>query len=126
MKRFHVIFLFFLLPLAMVAQRNADYGVFAGVSSYYGDINTSRFLYSPLPAGGIFYRYNLHPRQSLRASLFYGGIRGNDLDFKNDFQRARKAKFSGSVTELAVQFEFNFLPYSTQGKRWNYTPYFAG
>ncbi|MBA4323394.1 MAG: hypothetical protein C0408_11315, partial [Odoribacter sp.] len=35
------------------------------------------------------------------------------------------ASFSGGVSEWAAQFEFNFLPYSTQGKRWNYTPYFA-
>jgi hypothetical protein len=79
-----------------------------------------------LPAGGVFYRLNLNPREALRLNLFLGGIRGNDLDFKNAFQQARGASFSGSVGELALQFEFNFLPYSTAGKRWNYTPYFAG
>ena len=85
----------------------------------------NRLLYSPLPAGGIFYRYNLHPRQALRANLFFGGIRANDLDFNNSFQRARAASFSGTVGELALQFEFNFFPYSTEGKTWDYTPYFA-
>jgi hypothetical protein len=90
-----------------------------------GDINTNRLFYSPLPAGGLFYRYNFHPRHSLRTNLFIGGLRGSDLDFNNDFQLARGASFSGTVAEWAVQFEFNFLPYSTQGKRWNYTPYFA-
>jgi hypothetical protein len=79
-----------------------------------------------LPAGGIFYRLNLNPRQALRLNLFLGGVNGNDLDFKNAFQQARAASFSGSTGELALQFEFNFLPYSTAGKRWNYTPYFAG
>ena len=79
----------------------------------------------PVPAGGIFYRYNFHPRQALRANILFGGLRANDLDFKNDFQTARAASFSGTVGELALQFEFNFLPYSTEGKLWDYTPYFA-
>ncbi|HKK41394.1 MAG TPA: DUF6089 family protein, partial [Bacteroidales bacterium] len=33
--------------------------------------------------------------------------------------------FSGTVGEVAVQFEFNFFPYTLGGKRWNYTPYIA-
>jgi len=112
-------------PFSLSGQRNADYGVFAGASSYFGDINHGKLLYSPMPAGGLFYRYNFHPREALRTSVLLGGLKGNDLDFKNDFQQARKASFSGSVGELALQFEFNFLPYTTQGKLWDYTPYFA-
>jgi hypothetical protein len=126
MKKILWLLLFIFLQLSLSGQRIADYGVFLGVSSYLGDINPNRLLYSPLPAGGVFYRLNLNPREALRLNLFLGGIRGNDLDFKNAFQQARGASFSGSVGELALQFEFNFLPYSTAGKRWNYTPYFAG
>jgi len=117
--------LFLSLSLSLSGQRNSDYGVFAGVSSYFGDINPNRPLYSPLPAGGIFYRYNFNPREALRTNLFIGGLRANDLDFNNAFQQARAASFSGTVGEWAVQFEFNFFPYSTQGKQWNFTPYFA-
>src|SRR5450759_2632285 len=126
MKRLHWFLLFFFLSLSLSGQRSADFGVFAGVSSYFGDINPNRLLYSPLPAGGIFYRYNLNPREALRANLFVGGIRGNDHDFNIAFQQARGASFSDIVGDLALQFEFNFLPYSTEGKRWNFTPYFAG
>jgi hypothetical protein len=125
MKRIRWLLLFLFLSLSLSGQRNSDYGVFAGVSSYFGDINPNRPLYSPLPAGGIFYRYNLNPREALRTNLFIGGLRANDLDFNNAFQQARAASFSGTVGEWAVQFEFNFFPYSTQGKQWNFTPYFA-
>jgi len=125
MKKILGFLLFLSASLIVTGQRNADYGVFAGVSSYLGDINPNRLMYNPLPAGGLFYRYNLNPRQALRASFIAGGLRGNDLDFDNDFQTSRAASFSGLVGELAVQFEFNFLQYSTQGKRWNYTPYIA-
>jgi hypothetical protein len=106
-------------------QRNADYGLFAGVSSYLGDINPNKLLYAPLPAGGFFYRYNLHPRQAIRGSLILGGLRADDLDFKNSFQLSRGESFSGVIGELSAQFEFNFLPYSTQGRFWDYTPYLA-
>jgi hypothetical protein len=125
MKR--VITAFFLLftAVALSGQRNADYGVMGGIMSYMGDINPGRLLYAPSPAGGLFYRYNFHPRQALRGSLLIGGIRGDDLDFSNAFQQNRGASFSGSLTEFAVQYEFNFLPYSTMGKLYNFSPYFA-
>jgi hypothetical protein len=125
MKRLPWIIFIIGICTSAVGQRSADYGIFGGVSSYLGDINPNRLMYAPLPAGGVFYRYNLHPRQALRASLFYGGIRGNDLDFNNSFQQSRAESFSGTVGELVVQFEFNFLPYTTQGKIWDFTPYFA-
>ena len=125
MKKIHWLLLLLFLPLSISGQRNSDYGVFGGVSSYIGDINPTRLLYSPLPAGGIFYRFNLNPREALRTNIFIGGLRANDLDFKNAFQQARAKSFSGAVGEWALQFEFNFFPYSTEGKLWDYTPYFA-
>jgi len=125
MKKLLCCLLLALVSLSVFGQRSADYGIFGGGSSYLGDINTNRLFYSPLPAGGLFYRYNLHPRQSIRANIFVGGIKAADMNFNNDFQINRDSLFKGFVGEFAVQFEFNFLPYSTQGKKWNYTPYFA-
>jgi hypothetical protein len=125
MKRIHWFLLFLCLSLSLSGQKSSDYGLFLGSSSYFGDINHGRLLYSPLPAGGLFYRYNFHPRQALRANIFFGGLRANDLDFNNSFQTARAASFSGIVGEGALQFEFNFFPYTTEGKLWDYTPYIA-
>ncbi len=125
MKRLSGILFLLLLVLSLSAQRNSDFGVMAGVTSYMGDINPGRLLYSPRLAGGIFYRYNFHPRQAIRADIIHGGLRGSDLDFNNDFQRARGSGFEGNVSEFAVQYEFNFFPYSTMGKLWNFSPYFA-
>jgi len=125
MKKIPGLLLLFVLSLSASGQRSADYGVYGGVTSYLGDINPNRLFYRPQPAGGLFYRYNLNPRQSIRANILLGGLKANDLDFRNNFQQTRALSFSGTVAELAAQFEFNFLPYSTQGKRWNYTPYLA-
>ena len=118
-----IVFLFG--QLCQSGQRSSDFGVFAGVSSYLGDINPNRLLYSPLPAGGVFYRYNFNPRQAVRANLFLGGLRANDLDFNNSFQIARAASFSGTVGEVALQFEFNFFPYSTEGKKMGLYPLYC-
>jgi len=125
MKRLPWIFLFFSIFYSAGGQPNSDYGIFGGVSTYLGDINPGRIMYSPLPAAGILYRYNLHPRQAIRGSIFYGGLKANDLDFNNVFQTTRNSSFTGSVAELAAQFEFNFLPYTTQGKLWDFSPYIA-
>jgi hypothetical protein len=125
MKLIGCLVLLLLLSLPLSGQRSADYGIVGGTSFYMGDINPGRQLYKPLPAGGFFYRYNLHPRQSVRINLLTGGIRGNDLDFNNAYQQVRAKSFEDGLAEISAQFEFNFLPYSTQGKRWNYTPYFA-
>lgn len=125
MKKLTVILFLTLLSLSVSAQRSADYGIYGGVTSYLGDINPGRLLYRPQPAGGFFYRYNLHPRQSLRANLMLGGLQGRDFDFSNPYQMARDSSFSGLFGEGVIQFEFNFLPYSTQDKKWNYTPYIA-
>jgi hypothetical protein len=125
MKKIQSLLLFFFITITLSGQRIADYGVFAGVSSYFGDINHNRPLYAPSPAIGIIYRYNLNPRQALRTNIFYGGLRANDLDFNNSFQTTRGASFSGSIVEWALQFEFNFLPYTTAGKPLDFTPYFA-
>jgi hypothetical protein len=125
MKKYFTISIFIILFLPVCAQRNAEYAVFAGVSSYIGDINPSRVLYAPAPAAGIFYRYNLHPRQAVRMNLLAGGLKANDIDFNNSFQQNRGASFSGFVGELSAQFEFNFFDYSTFGKWFDYTPYIA-
>jgi hypothetical protein len=125
MKKIPVFLLLYILSFSASGQRNADYGVLGGITSYLGDINTNRLFYSPLPAGGVFYRYNLHPRQSIRMHILLGGLQGDDFDFNNPYQQARETSFSGLAGEGILQFEFNFLQYSTQGKRWNFSPYLA-
>jgi len=126
MKKLIWLFIFTFIPLIVFSQQKFDYGIFGGVSSYFGDINSTKMLYSPRPAAGIFYRYNLHPRHSVRANIFAGGLNASDLDFNNSFQQNRAASFSGMVAEMVLQFEFNFFTYSTDGKKWSSTPYFAG
>ena len=125
MRKIYLFLLMVFVSVSLTGQPTSDFGLLAGTTSYLGDINPSRWLYSPSLAGGVFYRYNFNPRQALRTSLIYGGLKANDLDFNNTFQTARAATFSEAVGEWELQFEFNFFPYSIIGKRWTYTPYIA-
>lgn len=126
MKRFcWYILLSVIVLVPLSAQKSSDYGVFIGASSYFGDINTSGFLRAPSTAVGLNYRYNFNPRQAVRANLYYGLLKGDDLDFDNSFQQTRAEAFTNSVFEMALQYELNFFPYATTGKWWDYTPYFA-
>lgn len=115
----------FIVTVPLSAQKNSDYGVFGGISYYMGDINPGKLFYSPSPAIGIIYRHNFHPRHAIRTSIVRGKIRGDDLDFDSSYQQARGESFTTNIFEVALQFEFNFLPYTTTGKWWDYSPYFA-
>jgi len=126
MKRVVVIVCFLFIFITGHAQRRADIGIFAGTSYYLGDINPARQFYSPSLAIGGLYRHNMNPRYAIRGSFYYGGLQADDRDFDNLFQSRRAASFSASVLDAALQFEFNFLPYSTTGKRFEYSIYVTG
>jgi len=108
------------------SQRKGDMGIFGGASYYMGEINPSRHMYKPLPAVGGFYRYNFNQRNSLRFHAIYGSLRGDDLDFTNDFQQARQWNFETSFLEFAVNTEFNFFPYQYGKRKDRITPYVTG
>lgn len=126
MKRAVVIVCFLFICIVGHAQRKADIGIFAGTSYYLGDINPARQFYSPSLALGGLFRFNLNPRYSVRGSFYHGGLKGDDRDFDNLFQSRRAANFSASVLDATLQFEFNFMPYSTTGKKLDYSTYVSG
>ena len=118
--------LIFLITVPALAQRKADYGISAGVTSYIGDINQERLIYKPGPACQFFYRYNFNPRQAVRINLLAGNVRGDDYDFDNLIQQTRGSSFNSIVGELGACYEFNFFPYSTQkGRKVDHTPYLS-
>lgn len=126
MKKIIIIAVFSGIIAVADGQKKFDVGVFGGGSYYLGDINQTKQFYSPSYAFGGLYRYNLNPRYTLRASLYYGHLQADDQDFNNLFQATRDESFSGTVLDATLQFEFNFLPYSTFGRAGEYTTYVSG
>lgn len=111
--------IFFNVP----AQKNLDFGFFLGTSYYLGDLNASKQLSNPHFAYGGILRRNIGSRWSVRASVFSGGLSGDDLDFDYKYQRKRKLDFYTPLVEVTGQIELNFLPYRIDDKRNNYSPY---
>ncbi len=117
-------------PLAVCGQvfhPNTDGGLFGGVSYYLGDINPRKQFYDPGMSFGALVKHNFTEHHSLRFNVFYGKIKGNDLDFKNDYQKTRAQNFETSLVDCQVGYEFNFLPYIINRRTKAHTPYiFAG
>jgi opacity protein-like surface antigen len=108
------------------SQRNANVGIFGGAAYYLGDINPSRHFYRPKMSLGLLYRYNVNTRYAFRASATYAQLSGSDTDFPRILHPDRPvspASFKTSLVDLAVQVEFNFLPYTPGIANLNYTPY---
>jgi hypothetical protein len=91
-----------------------------------GDINPSRYFYSPGIGIGPIYRYNFDLRNSVRMSAFYHTLQANDLDFTDPFQVLRKSSFRASYFDAAAMYEFNFQPYKTSNRKFTHTFYLSG
>jgi opacity protein-like surface antigen len=117
-----------LATLTAFPQRAANIGIFAGTAYYLGDINPNRHFYRPsLSLGGI-YRYNINSRYAIRFNAYYVKLSGSDLDFPSQVHPDRPmnpAMFTTSLLDVAVQGEFNFLPYTPDVANFAYTPYVA-
>jgi len=111
MRKFIILIIIICASAQAFAQRAADYGFSAGMTTYLGDINESNLFYNPGPAFQFFYRYNFNPRQAVRANLMGGYV----------------MPLGSILGELGATYEFNFFPYSTfRSRRVDYTPYIAG
>jgi len=115
-------------PMSVKAS-SGEVGIFLGGSYYTGDLNPSgHFNRFTRPAVGVLYRLNFNPRMSVKAIISYGTITADDAYAKEESQRNRNLSFKSKLYELAVEGEFNFLPYATGSKKLAITtPYvFAG
>jgi hypothetical protein len=97
MRKAFIILTLIIFTLPVFAQRSADYGVSAGIVNYLGEQNPLNILFRPGPAAQFFYRYNLNPRQAVRANLIVGYV----------------TPLGQPMGELGATYEFNFFPYST-------------
>ena len=98
-------------------------GVFGGVGYYLGDINPRRHFYDPgLSAGGMI-KHNFTEHHCLRFNAFLGQLKGNDLDFKNEYQKNRAHSFETSLIDFHIGYEFSFMPYLINRYVKAHTPY---
>lgn len=108
------------------AQKGWEAGAWAGVSNYFGDLNTSTDLTRPGLAFGIIGKRNFNERVSLRGALSYGRVSGDDAESSNNFERNRNLSFRSNLFEVSSVFEFNFFPLIHGSTDNYYTPYIFG
>ena len=116
----------FLFPIGINGQRfqpNTDAGFFAGTSYYLGDINLRTQFYRPGLSFGALVKHNFTEHHCLRVNAFYGELKGDDLDFDNEYQQARGLNFKTSLASIEMGYEFNFLPYIINRWKTAHTPY---
>ncbi len=105
-----------------------DFGGQLGMSGYLGDANGSSIFKHPGFGAGVSFRYLPNYRMALRGVLGVMGLSGNTADFDNVLPADAQYKFSSTVVDLSVRYEFNFFPYGIGEtyknlRRWS--PYLA-
>lgn len=108
------------------AQKGIELGGNAGISYYFGDLNTNYNLSSPGISLELKARKNFNERVSVAAGLLFGTIQASDSNSGNNFERARNLDFSSNVWDLNFSLEFNFFPYYHGSEDNYYTPYVFG
>lgn len=103
-----------------------EYGVMAGGSQYFGDLNDNYGFSYVQPAGFAFVRYHMNPYISVRAQLGYTKVGYDDAFTNNPFNKKRNLSFRSNIMELSVQAEFNFFRYVTGEEGHRFTPYLTG
>lgn len=121
---------FFTLLLLLLGGLNAcaqidEFGVFGGVTNYFGDLNTKASFRYVRPAAGAFYRYNIKYRGAWRNSFSYGQAEFYDKAIKDQWNQDRNLSFRTNIFEVSSMIEFNFLKYDKESKKDWFTPYIA-
>lgn len=132
-RRLIILLLLLQVRQTPVHAQNDEYtmevGGSLGGSFYMGDANYSKPYKDLGFAGGLMARYILNPHMALKGNLTAGKIAGDTRDFENIYPGRENVSFSRTVFDLGVQFEYNFLGYSSEedfrGTR-RFTPYILG
>lgn len=102
------------------AQEEDEYafevGAMGGGSFYLGDANFS-FYKGLKPAGGVYGRWNINPRQALKFNVLYAGIKGDatTLATKYPDTPGQTWQFDSSLWDISLTYELHFWGYGIGG-----------
>lgn len=127
MIRISLCIAFALTAFTLTAQKGWEAGGWAGVSYYFGDLNTQFDLSRPGVGVGAIGRYNFNNRICFKLGVNAGNVGADDANSDNAFERQRNLSFSTNYYEAAGQIEFNFMNYTHGSRDDFFSPYlFAG
>ena len=99
------------LQTVRAQEYHYEVGVGLGLSSYYGDLNGTRFFYKPSFAFEGIFRYQYNMRWAFVGEFLTAGLRGDSRDFDSHFPEQAQYAFSSRLWQLAGRSEFHFLNY---------------
>ena len=125
-KVIYLLFALFFISVSYKGQRH-EIGVQLGMSNLVGDIGrTNYILQKPVSSniadygipfyGGILYRMNFNPYQTVRLNIGYSHIQFIDALAKEQYRRNRKLWGTNSIVEADLIFEYNFFPVNDEQK----------
>jgi hypothetical protein len=117
------------LSLQLSAQEQAivqegEYGISAGASHYFGDLNPNPRFNRPNIALGAFFRKQFGNYVAVRVAGHYAFLGYSDkYNTGNEFMHRRNLSFNTNIWELAVQGDFNFFKFVPGSEYNRFTPY---
>lgn len=103
-----------------------EYGLMAGASQYFGDLNDNYGVGYVRPAGYVFVRKHFNHYISARVQAGYTNVGYEDRFTKNPFNQQRNLAFQSHIMEASLQAEFNFFRFGTGEDDSRFTPYLTG
>jgi hypothetical protein len=101
-----------------------EFGITAGVSQYFGDLNPDYHFNTPKPVIGIFFRKQLTDYIAVRMAGHFAQLGYSDVyNTQNAFYLRRNLSFNTNVWELGIQGDFNFLRFIPGDGDHRSTPY---
>jgi hypothetical protein len=102
-------------------ENRGEIGLFAGQSSYRGDIAPDNFKF--YNSYGAFYKKNFNDYGGLRLNYEQVKLGNDDSDSKNSYANIRGFNFSRQFHDISLMGEFNFTRFLPGNKSYRFTPY---
>lgn len=104
--------------------QQGEFGLSAGASHYFGDLNTRAKINRPKLAVGAFFRKQFGNYIGLRVAAHYAQLGYSDVyNTHNEYQRRRNLSFNSNIFELTLQGDFNFFKFVPADPYHSFTPY---
>lgn len=124
-KIIYCLFALIFMSVSYKGQRH-EIGVQLGMSNLVGDIGRTNYIlqkpfrntsdYGIPFYGGVLYRMNFNPYQTVRLNLGYSHIQFVDAAAKEQYRRDRKLWGTNSIFHADLIFEYNFFPVNDEQK----------
>jgi hypothetical protein len=101
-----------------------EFGIAAGVSQYFGDLNPDLHFNTPKAVFGIFFRKQLTDYISVRIQGQFAQLGYSDVyNTQNAFDLRRNLSFNTNIWQLGLQGDFNFFRFIPGDGLHRSTPY---